>query len=138
MEVFRYLQDSISNVCLSFGRKSRDQEIKAIQDTVTRMLQENLTFFQQFDPGSLWADDYGAGRPVSQIVGRGILMRYLGEKEVESLMGVDLSDNIRASADAIWQTRNPANNQFMPEQEKLGVFQAIGLDALGTKLRQIK
>ncbi len=49
------------------------------------------------------------------IAGRGILMRYLGEKEVQSLMGVDLSGNIRATADAIWQTRDPVNNQFMAE-----------------------
>ncbi len=106
------------------------------------------------------------------IAGRGILMRYLGEKEVQSLMGVDLSGNIRSTAEAIWQTRNPVNNQFVPEfttrandslyigqfrslwgladevykwdilkmaePEKLGVCQAIGLDALGTELRQIK
>jgi hypothetical protein len=106
------------------------------------------------------------------IAGRGILMRYLGESEVQSLTGVDLSGNIRATANAIWQTRNPANNQFMPEfttrendslyinqfrnlwgladevyqwdilkmgeQEKLGVCQAIGLDALGTEIRQIR
>jgi hypothetical protein len=106
------------------------------------------------------------------LAGRGILMRYLGEKQIQNLMGVDLSGNIRPTADAIWETRDPNVNQFMPEYtthendslyikqfrslwgladevyrwdirkelepEKIGVCQAIGLDALGTAIRQIQ
>ncbi len=49
------------------------------------------------------------------LAGRGIMMRYLGANEEKVLLGVDLNENIMATVDAIWQTRNPANNQFQPE-----------------------
>ena len=49
------------------------------------------------------------------LAGRGIMMRYLGARDEKALLGVDLSDNIMATADAIWHTRNTANNQFQPE-----------------------
>ena len=106
------------------------------------------------------------------LAGRGILMRYIGAKEEKALLGVDLSINIKATADAIWQTRNKENNQFQPEftsrendelyienfrkvwgladnvykwdikkmkkQNKLGVCQSIGLDALGAAIKSLK
>jgi hypothetical protein len=49
------------------------------------------------------------------LAGRGIMMRYLGAKEERALLGVDLSSNIMATVDAIWQTRNISNCQFQPE-----------------------
>ena len=49
------------------------------------------------------------------LAGRGILMRYIGAKEEKKLLGIDFSNNIKATADAIWQTRNNTNNQFKPE-----------------------
>lgn len=36
-----------------------DQEVKKIQLRVKEMLEENLLFFKRFDPGDLWADDFG-------------------------------------------------------------------------------
>lgn len=36
-----------------------DAEILAMQKAVKSMLEENLVFFNKFDPGSLWADDFG-------------------------------------------------------------------------------
>ena len=49
------------------------------------------------------------------VAGRGIMMRYLGANEEKSLIGVDLSENVLATANAIWQTRDSSNNQFQPE-----------------------
>jgi hypothetical protein len=106
------------------------------------------------------------------VAGRGIMMRYLGGNEEKALLGVDLSDNIMATVEAIWQTRDKANNQFQPEftthendklyieqfrklwgladdvykwdiktmkqQNKYGVCQSVGLDALGAAIRIVK
>lgn len=49
------------------------------------------------------------------LAGRGIMMRYLGSKEEKSLIGVDLNKNIKATVEAIWNTRDKTNNQFQPE-----------------------
>ncbi len=102
------------------------------------------------------------------LAGRGILMRYLGSPEIHARLGVDLRENIKATAEAIWQTRDPATDQFQPEctslendrkyvrqfrelwgtadevyhwdlekmkeQNRQGVCQAIGLDALGAAI----
>ena len=106
------------------------------------------------------------------VAGRGIMMRYLGGNEEKALLGVDLSDNIMATVEAIWQTRDITNNQFQPEfttlendklyiqqfrklwgladdvhkwdinkmkqQNKQGVCQSVGLDALGAAIRRVK
>lgn len=37
----------------------KDKEVEAIQEKVGEMLKENLTFFKSYDPGTLWADDFG-------------------------------------------------------------------------------
>ena len=52
------------DACLTFVDAANQQwpndpEIIAMQITVNDMLEENLTFFNRFDPGSLWADDFG-------------------------------------------------------------------------------
>lgn len=96
-------------------------------------------------------------------------MRYLGDEEISPLLGVSLSENFKATANAIWMTRQAENNQFQPEftdsendkkyvqqfrklwetaddvltwdlekmkpQNKDGVCQSIGLDALGAAIR---
>lgn len=49
------------------------------------------------------------------LAGRGILMRYLGSSKERSLIGVDLSENIKSTIAAIWDTRDTSNNQFHPE-----------------------
>jgi len=49
------------------------------------------------------------------LAGRGIMMRYLGSREEKSLIGVDLSSNIEATVEAIWNTRDTTTNQFQPE-----------------------
>jgi len=105
------------------------------------------------------------------VAGRGIMMRYLGDKEIRSLLTVDLSGNILATVEAIWHTRNKENDQFQPEftspendrlyakqfrelwgladnvlewdltimeeQNKWGVCQAVGLDALGASIKSL-
>jgi hypothetical protein len=49
------------------------------------------------------------------LAGRGIMMRYLGSEPEKSLIGVNLDDAVRKTVKAIWETRNPDNNQFQPE-----------------------
>jgi len=105
------------------------------------------------------------------LAGRGIMMRYLGANEEKAILGVDLNKNIMATVNAIWQTRDLANNQFQPEftsiandklyveqfrklwgladdvhlwdvkkmkvQNKNGVCQSIGLDALGAAIKSL-
>lgn len=43
------------------------------------------------------------------------MMRYLGGSRERSLIGVDLSENIKSTIEAIWNTRDTSNNQFQPE-----------------------
>ena len=52
------------DACLTFvdavqTRWPNDPEVKEIQLKVKDMLVENLVFFNRFDPGDLWADDFG-------------------------------------------------------------------------------
>lgn len=49
------------------------------------------------------------------LAGRGILMRYLGYKDIKALLDADFNENIRKTTEAIWQTRDPKTNQFQPE-----------------------
>lgn len=104
------------------------------------------------------------------LAGRGILMRYLGTLGEKNTL-FNLKKSIKATADAIWQTRDKSNNQFQPEftnagndqlyidqfkaqwgfadhifkwdiqtmneQQKFGVCQSIGLDALSAVIRLI-
>ncbi len=111
---------------------------------------------------------FGPAHGCDYLAGRGILMRYLGDPMVAAFCGFDAA-SLRATADAIWNTRDPQTNQFRPEftdpvtdrlyiarfrrtwgiaddvltwdlstmdeQQKNGVCQSIGLDALGAVLR---
>jgi hypothetical protein len=58
---------------------------------------------------------FGTEHGRDYLAGRGILMRYLGASEVNALLGVDFSENIKATAAAIWETRDRSNNQFQAE-----------------------
>lgn len=49
------------------------------------------------------------------LAGRGIMMRYLGSEEERTLIDVDVSENIRKTVKAIWETRDKTNNQFRAE-----------------------
>jgi hypothetical protein len=74
------------------------------------------------------------------LAGRGIMMRYLGAVEERQLIGVDLKDNIRKTAGAIWQTRDKINNQFQPEftteaNDKLYIDQFRSLWGLADNIR---
>ena len=112
---------------------------------------------------------FGPNHGNDYLAGRGIMMRYFGARKENALLGVDLSDNILATVDAIWKKRDTTNNQFQPEftsiendklyieqfrklwgladdvriwdikkmkeQNKFGVCQSIGLDALGAAIK---
>ncbi len=52
------------DACLTFveavsNQWPNDPEIISIQTKVNKMLEENLDFFNSYDPGNLWADDFG-------------------------------------------------------------------------------
>ena len=49
------------------------------------------------------------------LAGRGIMMRYLGSAEEKTLVGVDLSENIEKTVNAIWASRDKATDQIQPE-----------------------
>ncbi len=49
------------------------------------------------------------------LAGRGIMMRYLGDVQEKALLDVNLNKAVLKTAAAIWETRNPENNQFQPE-----------------------
>lgn len=49
------------------------------------------------------------------LAGRGIMMRFLGSNEEKKLLGIDLDDTVLETVNAIWETRDKANNQFQPE-----------------------
>ena len=112
---------------------------------------------------------FGPNHGNDYLAGRGIMMRYMGAVEEKALLGVDLSTNINATVEAIWNTRDKSNNQFRPEfttvendqlyikqfrelwgladdvykwdiekmkeQNKFGVCQSVGLDALGAAIK---
>ncbi|NOR75790.1 MAG: hypothetical protein GQ525_11595 [Draconibacterium sp.] len=58
---------------------------------------------------------FGPNHGNDYLAGRGIMMRYLGAEEVKSILGTDLSENVKATLKAIWETRDKKNNQFQPE-----------------------
>jgi hypothetical protein len=52
------------DACLNFAdalynKWPADAEVMAMEKRVGEMLQENLAYFASFDPGGLWADDFG-------------------------------------------------------------------------------
>jgi hypothetical protein len=49
------------------------------------------------------------------VAGRGILMRYLGNKDVMKLLDVDFNENIKSTLEALWKTRDSENNQLQAE-----------------------
>lgn len=97
--------------------------------------------------------------PNDYVCGRGVLLRYLSEPSVQRMLQQPLfSEGIAATAQAVWNSRNPQNNQFAagwtdgndqefnarfinmwgagdvlvqwPETMNDGVKQAAGLDVL--------
>ncbi len=52
--------DACLNFVLALQEKwPNDNEIVSIQHSTKKMLEKNLEFFHSFDPGNLWADDFG-------------------------------------------------------------------------------
>ncbi|SFF10886.1 glycoside hydrolase family 76 protein [Sunxiuqinia elliptica] len=58
---------------------------------------------------------FGPNHGNDYVAGRGIMMRYVSRQEIGHLGKIDFTKNIKATVDAIWQTRDQANNQFQPE-----------------------
>jgi len=138
---------------LSTGIKSA---LTGNTDSIIREAPFNANFGPEF------GNDY--------LAGRGIMMRYLGKLN-KQMNPIDFSKNTKATAAAIWKTRDTTNNQFKPEfttiendklyvnqyrkltgigdevhkwqiqtmneQQKFGVCQSIGLDALGAVINSL-
>jgi hypothetical protein len=73
------------------------------------------------------------------LAGRGIMMRYLGK--LSKQMPGDFNQNIKATADAMWTTRDTSTNQFKPEfttveNDKLFVDQYKKLAGAGDDVHQ--
>jgi hypothetical protein len=73
------------------------------------------------------------------LAGRGIMMRYLGK--LNKTGKIDFSQNFKATASAIWQTRDKATNEFKPEftsaeNDKLYVDQYRRLTGFGDEVHQ--
>lgn len=47
--------------------------------------------------------------------GRGILVRYMDIQGIKAFSGIDFSENVLKTVEAIWQTRDEASNQFKAE-----------------------
>ncbi|WP_289054671.1 hypothetical protein [Carboxylicivirga marina] len=58
---------------------------------------------------------FGPNHGNDYLAGRGIMMRYLGAMEEKALLAVDLSENVTATLQAIWNSRDKSSNQFQPE-----------------------
>ena len=93
-------EESISKVLLSLGQGIRSALIGE-PDGIIR----EAPCYSSFGPE--FGRDY--------LAGRGIMMRYLGDPEQQKVLGIDINDNIKKTATAIWETRETSNNQFAPE-----------------------
>jgi len=87
------------DACLTFADAVRrqwpdDPAIKAMQIKVKSMLEENLDFFNNFDQGDMWADDFGWWG----------LMALNGRKHLLSLGEKELADKyLTLSTDLCWE-----------------------------------
>ncbi len=106
------------DTCVTFAlaarqRWPRDPEVKemlgrgvgrALVADVDGILRE-APFLASFGPRH--GNDY--------LAGRGILMRYLGDPTLSSLLPVKMNGTLSRTADAIWLRRDPTTTQFPPE-----------------------
>ena len=87
------------DACLVFvdalhQRWPKDKEVVAIQEKVGKMLKENLTFFNSYDPGTLWADDFGWWG----------LMALNARKHLLRIGDMELADKyLKLSTDLCWE-----------------------------------
>jgi len=71
-----------------------DPQVEAIQKKVGQMLEENLAFFNTYDPGELWADDFGWWG----------LMALNARKHLQKIGNRDLADKyLKLSTDLCWE-----------------------------------
>ncbi|MCU7552213.1 hypothetical protein OCK74_24050 [Chitinophagaceae bacterium LB-8] len=161
---------------LAKNKKEADFNVKAFADKVntyisliakgikTTLISEKDNIIREAPLVANMGPEFGS----DYLAGRGIMMRYLGTLNKRTT-GIDFKNNIKETANAIWQTRDASNNQFKPEytnvendklyiqqfknqwgsadnmlkwdiektnlQQRLGVCQSIGLDALGATIR---
>ncbi len=107
---------SSNNTDRDFNAQAFESKLKNYIRLITNGVKEALVFPK--DQIFREAPCYSSFGPVhgnDYLAGRGIMLRYLGQPDIAALLNVDLSENIKATANAIWETRDPQNNQFRPE-----------------------
>src|SRR5215469_5503364 len=88
------------DACLNFANAMHnkwpnDAEVLAIQKRIGEMLEENLKYFASFDPGGLWADDFGWWG----------LMGLNAQKHLLRLNNKALADKYRDLSIQCWQQK---------------------------------
>jgi len=87
------------DACLCFvdavyNQWPHDPSVKAMRIKVNEMLEENLAFFNSFDPGGLWADDFGWWG----------LMGLNAHRHLLKMGEIELADKyLRLSTDLCWE-----------------------------------
>jgi len=87
------------DACLTFADALQnkwpgDVEVSSLQRKIDKMLEENYTYFKSFDPGGLWADDFGWWG----------LMAINARKHLLKSGNKDLADKyLQLSTDLCWQ-----------------------------------
>lgn len=76
----------------------------------TTLISENDNIIREAPLVANMGPEFGS----DYLAGRGIMMRYLGSLNKRTI-GVDFKTNIKATANAIWETRDVSNNQFKAE-----------------------
>ena len=104
------------NMDVQFDRKEFEDKIRKYIRLIGKGVQEALI---STNDGIIreapCLSSFGPVHGNDYLAGRGIMMRYLGSNTERSLIGVDLSENIKSTVDAIWNTRDTSNDQFQPE-----------------------
>ncbi len=99
------------DACLTFVDAAHQQwpddpEVKKMQTTVVKMLEENLVFFNRFDPGDLWADDFGWWG----------LMALNARKHLLRMKETELADQyLRLSTDLCWEYKKKTAYDSTPD-----------------------
>lgn len=58
---------------------------------------------------------FGPSFGVDYVGGRGILARYLDISNLQKIANIDFTANMKASSEALWETRDVKSDQFQPE-----------------------
>ncbi len=99
------------DACLNFmaavqNRWPNDPEVQRMQQSVKEMLEKNLAFFHSYDPGGLWADDFGWWG----------LMALNARIQLITMGETDLADTyLKLSTDLCWEYKKNTAYDHSPD-----------------------